>query len=195
MSLKKVKMFKSWKINSDKVLSISAIVISLATLILIFYQTDLVRKEQKASVFPSLMFGYNTNSQNQITGESIFIMNQGLGPAFIENFKIVNKGSTYSLNPNEYLSKIDGFDQDEIIYIDKLFEGRIIPADDKIVLLAKKTDSLSKMRLGEIFDFHFNSNNNVNDDNKVFIEIEYKNVYGDKWVIRSDKAVAVELGE
>ena len=49
------------------------------------------------------------------------------------------------MNPDEYLSKIDGFDQDEIIYIDKLFEGRIIPADDKIVLF-----SSSKMRLGEI---------------------------------------------
>ncbi|WP_405199132.1 hypothetical protein [Christiangramia sp. LLG6405-1] len=189
-----MKLSEKWtNINSDKVLSISAMIISLATLILIFYQTDLIRKEQKASVFPSIMVGYNINTAKGITGESIFIINQGLGPAFIQSISVENDGKEYNVDPYEYIQKADNFNKSEVIYIDKLFEGRIIPVNDKIILVAKKTDSIS-LSLGETFDFHFNSDfkDSIN-SKKAIIEITYKNVYGDVWKVRSDKASAIEL--
>jgi len=40
--------------NADRVVSISAIIVSMATLIIILYQTSLMRQEQRASVMPSL---------------------------------------------------------------------------------------------------------------------------------------------
>jgi hypothetical protein len=188
-----MKLSEKWNnINSDKVLSISAMIISLATLILIFYQTDLIRKEQKASVFPSITFGYNINTAKGITGESIFIINQGLGPAFIQNINVEKNGKVHSIDPYEYIRKATNFDEDEIIYIDKLFKGRIIPVNDKIILVAKKTDSIS-LSLANTFDFHFNSDHSDSiNSSKAIIEITYKNVYGDVWKVRSDRASAIE---
>ena len=191
--MKDSKSSKKRSINADKVLSISAIIISVATLILIFYQTDLIRKEQKASVFPSITFGYNKNTAKGMTGESIFIINQGLGPAFIKNINVQKDQEVYSLAPYEYLQKLKNYNSDDILYIDKLFEGRIIPADDKIVLIAKRTDSTSLI-LGNTFDFHFNTiEQDSSQISKAIIEITYENVYGDKWKIRSDEAIAIEL--
>ena len=180
-------------INADKVLSISAIIISVATLLLIFYQTDLIRKQQKASVFPSLSFGYNKNTAKGITAESIFIMNQGLGPAFIRNISIEKDKKNYDLGPYEFLSQEKSFNREHTLYIDKLFAGRIIPADEKIVLVARKTDSLSP-NLSNIFDFHFNMADKSSAENTgAIIKITYENVYGDEWTIRSNKATTVEL--
>lgn len=194
--MEEVKLLKKWSnINSDKVLSISAMVISLATLILIFYQTDLIRQEQKASVFPSLTFGYNKNTTQGMTGESIFVINQGLGPAFIQEIYIEKDKEVYNLDPHEYLLNLNEYNADETLYIDKIFKGRIIPSDEKIVLIAKKNDSLS-LKLANTFKFHFNSNGQDSTrKSQAIINITYENVYGDKWKIRSDQSIAVEIDD
>jgi len=59
------------KINSDRVLSITAFIISIATLIALMYQSNLVseqnemmQKEQYASVMPYLAMGFMGNDDD-----------------------------------------------------------------------------------------------------------------------------------
>ncbi len=53
------------KLDSDKILSLSAMFISICTLVVFLYQTNLIRKQQYMSVYPHLLLGnYGTWTPN-----------------------------------------------------------------------------------------------------------------------------------
>ena len=55
------------------------------------------------------------------------------------------------------------------------------------VLIEKRTDSSSEIAISNVFDFPYDIQNMPsNRKEKAIIEITYKNVYGDKWRIRSN---------
>lgn len=90
-------MKKFW--NADKIVSISAMVISLGTLVVISYQTALInnqtemlRKEQRIAVMPYLGFAISQPSENRV---ELRISNSGLGPAFIKEAKVEYQEKEY----------------------------------------------------------------------------------------------------
>ena len=180
------------KWNTDRIVSVSAILISLATLFLIFYQTNLIRKEQKASVMPSLTIGYSVDGKNGKIMESVWITNQGLGPAFIDHVQILEGESVYDTDPYGYLSKMNA--KNEISFINRIVPGRIIPVNTRVTALEKKTDSASAIILSNLFEYSYDIPQMPTDQmQKAVIEIQYRNVYGDRWSIRSDQTSPVAL--
>ena len=180
------------KINADRVISVSAILLSVATLAMIFYQTSLTRKEQKASVMPSLEIGYSTKGSGDNMKESIWVSNRGLGPAFIEEVRIIDNNKTIETDPYGFLSEIQTGDR--VSYFDRLYQGKIIPANDGLTTYEKVTDSTSQIILRNSFKFPYGVNSTTtNTQDAAVIEIIYKSVYGDTWKIRSDQTTPIKL--
>ena len=69
------------QINTDRVVSLSAMLIGLGSLFIIVYQTARLREQQTASALPYLMMGLQTNSERTY----LFTRNTGVGPALIED--------------------------------------------------------------------------------------------------------------
>ena len=180
------------KVNSDRVVSISAILVSIATLIMILYQTNLMRKEQKASVMPSLVIGYSVNEHNNEITEKIWLSNRGLGPAFIEGIVIIDKEKVYETDPFGYLVQTNANEGTKTV--NRLYPGRIVPAKDGVELYVKQIDSTSRIIISNLFEFPYDIQNMPTDNKeKLIIEIIYRSIYDDKWKIRSDMSSPVEV--
>ena len=66
------------KLNTDKILGLSAMLISICTLIVFLYQTNLIKKQQYMSVYPYLTLGNN----GSFTADYEYsLTNNGIGPA------------------------------------------------------------------------------------------------------------------
>ena len=102
--------------NVDRTISLTAFFVSVATLFILLYQTnlshkqyELVREEQYASVMPYLVISYSSDldvySPDSITSYELFLSNNGLGPAFIEEVKVIYQGKTYQMDPANFLKK------------------------------------------------------------------------------------------
>ena len=179
------------KINADRVVSVSAIVVSVATVIMIFYQTNLMRQEQKSSVMPSLSIGYGKQGSNPIK-ERIYVQNYGLGPAFIEDIMIIDSTGKYNVDLHDYFKKINS--NEGVIGIRHFFEGLIIPKNEGMTLYLKRSDSTSQVILSNYFDFAYTVDGMPSDNpNKAIIEIYYKSVYDDHWMISSDKSIPKKI--
>lgn len=78
--------------NTEKIVSFSAVLISIGTLIVLIYQTNLMSQQQRLSVLPYVTMGnmgaYTPNSR-------YMVFNNGIGPAFVEKIKVKYKGNTY----------------------------------------------------------------------------------------------------
>lgn len=155
------------KWNSDKIVSLSAIFISLLTLGVFVYQTNLIRKQQHMSVYPFL--GYGVGGAG--TGNNKLIMNNtGIGPALIKKIDIQYKDKkfNYIYELANYFSEQDSSLQMQ--YSD-ITEGMLISINDSKVLMATHNDLEDKLY------------NLLTDDFDLIVE--YESVYGDRWKVTS----------
>lgn len=124
--------------------------------------------------------------------ESISVQNLGWGPAFIEKISVEVNGEIYETDPYGYLLETDAIE--DISTINRLFPGRIIPANTEIELYEKETDSTSNVILSNTFKFSLDISNMPSyNENKAIIKIIYRNVYDDKWKISSNHTIPVEV--
>lgn len=159
--------------SSDKWLSILAIIASVGTLFTVVYQTNLIRKQQYASVLPYLEIWNSQKSDSY----RLILVNNGIGPAFIEDVKIVYLDSVYQMDPAEFLSQeINKSDSIRGFSYSNIKKGRIIPSGTQIELLKKSGDPKEVKRLWSWF-----SGNDPERKEVPEIEIEYSSVYGEKW--------------
>ena len=85
------------KLNTDRILSVSAIMIGLMTLIVYFIQTRLIIDQQHAGVWPCIELS-GTNDSKGTTNKEFFrvnVINKGIGPALIKKVEIKYKGKIY----------------------------------------------------------------------------------------------------
>ena len=58
---------------------------------------------------PYLVISYSSDldvySPDSITSYELFLSNNGLGPAFIEEVKVIYQGKTYQMDPANFLKK------------------------------------------------------------------------------------------
>ena len=165
---------KKW--SADRWMSLAAIVASLGTLFVIVYQTSIFRKQQYASVLPYLEI-WNSNSTDRY---QLILVNNGIGPAFIEKVTILYKDSVYQMEPAVFLQKVILL-EDTIRNVghSNINKGRIIPAGEKIDLLAVRNDTINSKKLR----YWFNGGSASREDFPE-IEIEYASVYGERWMIQ-----------
>jgi hypothetical protein len=159
---------KFW--NADKIVSFSAILISLATMAIYLYQTHLIQKQQHASVMPYLRMGFSYDEDRF----EMLVYNEGLGPAFIEEINVYESSKKYSnmdipsYFQSEYLKK-------DTIYLtySNVGVGMLFAAGKDITIISKLKDKKDTDKLKNIF---FNE--------KLEMEIIYTSIYGDKWKVR-----------
>ena len=85
------------KLNTDRILSVSAIMIGLMTLVVYFIQTRLIIDQQHAGVWPCIELS-GTNDSKGTTNKEFFrvnVVNKGIGPALIKRVEIKYKGKIY----------------------------------------------------------------------------------------------------
>lgn len=85
------------KLNTDRILSVSAILIGLMTLIVYFIQTRLIIDQQHAGVWPCIeLSGTNFGDGSGIKENfKINITNKGIGPSLIKKVEIKYRGKIY----------------------------------------------------------------------------------------------------
>ncbi|MEM8765070.1 MAG: hypothetical protein AAGD88_14725 [Bacteroidota bacterium] len=93
------------KFNADRILGISAMVISLLTLAIFIYQTDIIRVQSKLSVKPRLDFTTNQGGTDSTIVLQEVIENKGLGPAIIDSIYFKYNGEHHELNPERFLKE------------------------------------------------------------------------------------------
>lgn len=93
--------------NADRIIGLSAMLISLMTLFIFLYQTNLLREQSRLSVRPRLAFSKNINklvtmnvsdsTNSTLINITLSLRNDGLGPAIIESNKVVDKNNQYDI--------------------------------------------------------------------------------------------------
>jgi hypothetical protein len=177
------------KIDGNLLMSFAAIFLSAGTLFILIYQSNLIskqfelqQKQQYASVMPYLMVSIG-NSDDE--GYELFIINQGLGPAFIEEVNIHYKDTVF--RDHDFFSAYSLLKEQSpnigtINFFGNIFKGRVLAANEHIVHLSMATpDSL---------------NAEIIRDGVAQMEIVYKSIYDEKWRVMglSDIPEKVEAG-
>lgn len=163
--------------TTEKIMSSSALFISVISLIALLYQSylareenKLIQKQQSASVLPHL----SQWSSHTSDGFKIVIGNKGVGPAFIEKVDI-SIDSTHNFNNTDHLfahifETTKGMDT--INYLTSTFKkGYVLPANENIELIniMDREDVQSFTKVLATKDLRFS--------------IEYEDVYGARWSI------------
>jgi hypothetical protein len=176
------------KLDTDRIVSLSAMVVGVSSLFIILYQTQLMREQQHASVMPYLMIAVVSNPN----GTLLTLRNAGIGPALIDDVRIRRKGEEFAGDPFDFLSEerpaaLPG------LGVDKIQPGRLIPAGESIRMLEIEggepgqrllVELLKTFEIAEVPRSWYAAG-----QDKAVIEITYSSVYGDKWRVRSDRIV------
>ncbi|WP_436516839.1 hypothetical protein [Ekhidna sp. To15] len=163
---------KKW--SSDRWLSIVAIIASLGTLFTIVYQTNLIRKQQYASVLPYLEM-WNSNPGREGETYLYILMNNGIGPAFIREIKVHCGDSSYVDDPASFTYRvIKQKDSITNFHYSNIKPGRLIPAGERMELVGVTKDTVNSSILRRWFS----------QTDSIEVEIVYESVYGERWSTR-----------
>jgi hypothetical protein len=91
------------KLNTDRIVSLSAMAVGIGSLFIIVYQTHLIRESQHASVLPYLMVAINSND----SGIHVTLSNAGIGPALIEDVRVLFQGRQLEATLTISMSRVD----------------------------------------------------------------------------------------
>jgi hypothetical protein len=182
------------KLNTDRVVSLTAMLIGVGSLFVILYQTHLARQSQRASVLPYLSIVLTSND----AGVFLAVGNVGIGPALIQDVRVRYRGKEIRNDPYEFFTGIYK-ERERLLSVDKIQEGRLIPAGYNVQMLGVTRsnpvqadqmlkDTLSLFQIAEVPRSWY-ADLGVAASDKAVIEITYSSVYGDRWRIRSDQIV------
>lgn len=168
---------KKFKLNTDKIIGLSAMLISLLTLIIFIYQTNLMREQSRLSVTPRIAFGTSLDTPDSTSIFTYYITNKGLGPAIIESINIVHEGKKHKLDFQRFVKEA---------YPKFNNYGNIIQN-----MSLESGETLSEGEAIKIFSFRFHVENREpffkylkvgnGGDLPFDIEIIYSSIYGEKW--------------
>lgn len=174
------KVWSNW--NTDRIVGLSAMFISLLTLITFVYQTNLMKQQAALSVLPflSVSTSYSSNSF-QLT-----LINEGVGPAIIESRKIFHEGEVYDEEFHEYIRRhIPYLDTLSGISYGSIDYGSVVPAGEEIYLVAafesQESIELLASKVEEL------------DNSSLDFEIVYRSIYEERWKITSSDQLPVKL--
>ncbi len=167
--------------NGERWLSLSAMFISLCTLGVFIYQTNLIRKEQFMSVYP-----YLTISNNMDEDGNYFLMlkNTGIGPAILQSVAIETKDPD---NP-AFTDVVDfvryqvARKQDSLLYtFSNLWPGRMISAEEEVhIVHMLQNDFTRSRRMRNIL---------MGDTIIKRVAIRYQSIYGETWELTHESGL------
>jgi hypothetical protein len=167
-------MFKKIKINTDRLLGLSAMMVSVITLIIFIYQTNIMRNQSRLEVKPRLVFNTSVQSNDSLVTFTFLLRNKGLGPAMIKEAKIIHDSQIYPLDYDFFI---------DFVYPDLKKYGNLLSTSS---LLPKDIVSVNETQA--LFVYTANTNDipkineylNLKDANYILpwdIEITYESLY------------------
>lgn len=170
-------------LDSNKIISILAMVISLLTLWVLYKQTNLMSEQQKLSVLPYLTIIHKNMGHPNY---QLVLENNGVGPAFIESITIKYKGKNYKTHIYDFLNKkIPEFKNLKNITYSSVYEGQLIPAGEKIFMLKVLKDQTSTNQLSVLLQ-------KLNKEGMQY-ELIYKSIYKERWMISNELIIPKKL--
>lgn len=155
---------KPWvKIKPELLIALIAVFISFLTLFVYLYQSNLMKTQQKMSVWPHLTFGPTWGTDFMI----INLLNKGIGPAIIQDVRIAINDE-----PVEGIQEIMRFFPDSLksdFSYSSLWAGQVVMAGESIQIFKNSNPATINYLLKLI------------EEDQVAIEICYCSVYEDCW--------------
>lgn len=172
---------KFW--NTEKIVSLAAVLISIGTLIVLIYQTNLMSKQQRLSVLPYLTMG---NMGTYTPNYKYMIFNNGIGPAFIEKIEVKYKGNTNPYDLYVFLAEhAEGFSQINNLFYSNLAVGTLIPAQTKVEHIMIEDSTEDGEKLHALLSRYF--------EEGLSFEITYRSIYDEKWLIKNGEVAPLEV--
>ncbi|MEL6533975.1 MAG: hypothetical protein AAFQ98_01120 [Bacteroidota bacterium] len=184
---------KFW--SGERLLSVSAMLVSLLTLAVFAYQTNLIRKQQYKSVYPYLiMSNYYTGSLRYSFG----ITNNGIGPAMIDSIRVVTESGREYGDILDYL-RVQQIPRDSIWFVHStLYKGSLIAAGESRDLVQMVNPKmLEDMGLDDMEGLPENDLSDARvlhgilNNDSVTIEVHYRSIYDETWVTTFNQAPPV----
>lgn len=179
---------KFW--TSEKILSASALLVSISTFIVFVYQTNLIRKQQFMSVYPHLQLSnYGSGSLEY----KYVLINKGVGPALVKSVKIISpSGKTYEDFIDYVANQIN--EKDSIWFShSNIYQGRLIAVDEEIFLIQMTDNKYVKE-----YDLPINTLEKADrmrgilNHDSLKVEIQYESIYGERWTITNESAIPIK---
>ncbi|MCI5090925.1 hypothetical protein [Phaeodactylibacter sp.] len=177
--------------TTDRIIGISAITISLLTLIIFIYQTNIIYEQSRLSVTPRLNFKTRSVLEDSIQSLTFALINKGLGPAIINSSKIKMNGEEFSVDMDEFFDlnfpKLGDFGH--LVESSSLSEGSTLTPNEEQILFTYSCELSQLPKILEYFEvkepdeFEFPFN----------IEIEYSSIYEEKWTVDYDDGMPKKI--
>jgi hypothetical protein len=179
--------------STDRIVSLSAMVVGVGSLFVIVYQTHLMRQSQSAAALPYLMVGIQANGE----GAYLTLSNKGLGPALLERVRIRYEGRTFDEDPHDFFIRMRPDRNIGALSVDRLAVGRLIPAGERLMTLGMDgeergrmlVDLLNTFELADVPRAWLEKLQVPLKARRAVIDITYASVYGEHWRITSDRLV------
>jgi hypothetical protein len=187
------------KLDADRWIAVSAMVVSIGTLVALSYQSLLMRESERASKLPYLYFSLVSNSQQ---GVEIVLYNSGIGPAIVDDVQVHYEDRDVAADPYDFFMGLSEENRKSGAGVEKVQKGRLIAAGTAVPMLQFMPGpngwQVMLDPMLKLFDFadvprEWYSHLAPADLKHGVIEIEYSSVYGERWRIRSDRAVPDHL--
>lgn len=170
------------KWNSDKIVSLSAMSISVLTLIIFIYQTNLMSKQNYLSILPYLQISIsNDKAKNTF---SLDIKNHGVGPAIIESVIIYYKGEKHDLRV--YDNDLYNYLKSEMPVLDSVNFFSSSTLDRGIAIPANSNYNVFKVfETEKDYELLTSSIENLLKQG-LYYEITYRSIQDERWLIHSN---------
>ncbi|MDJ1470037.1 hypothetical protein QNI19_00575 [Cytophagaceae bacterium DM2B3-1] len=158
------------RLSSDKIIAIMATVISICALFTSVYQVKIERKQQYASMWPSL----HIYSQTQMLPDSaqnfcgIRITNKGVGPAIIKKIEIWYRDQVCE-DERDLIQKVTGGNMNEGEAINQIWEDRVLASNEEIEWI-KVGGAINTRQFREALKTGY-----------IHVRLEYASVYEERW--------------
>ena len=172
--------------------------VGIGSLVLIVYQTYILREQQRASALPYLTIAMTANGEQTY----VAVRNSGIGPALIEDVVIHYQGRELEKDPFDFYLDVRPEPSRAGLSVDKLIPGRLISSGEWVLALGTEGDAapefvgelLSVFDLGEVPKSWYDEVGvPMSGPDKAIIEIVYTSIYGERWHVRSDRVVPERL--
>ena len=159
-----VKKKKSNRINNGVLIGLIAIAINLITVFVYIYQTNLMQKQQNASVWPYIEW---KTIYNQNDGFKLQVNNNGVGPALITDTRI-KLNNKIQHNLDSLFIKLIG--TTSFPHLTSNYQSRVLPPNTSINIIETTDPKWSELLYIE------------SKKNNLEIEIYYESIYKERWI-------------
>lgn len=182
-------------ISSDRLLSLTAVLISVLTLVVFIFQTNLIRKHQYTSVLPYLSM---SNVKSGTISYQFRLSNDGIGPAILDSCVVTYKDTSYHELIDYVEEQLADNDSILIVYAN-VYPGMIIPPDREVKLIQmldkqliaelglEDADLVENTPLGSMVLRQIINNDSL--DMKMY----YSSIYGERWVVSMNDSAPRKL--